>query len=88
MTREHGGRQTYYVVQSFSCHRKGYVMDEPVQAHSQESALRAARRLAETKQVVLAFSRTGDPATGDFDDAVIIFSKGEIPEELSQSLCA
>jgi hypothetical protein len=31
---------------------------------------------------VLAFSRTGDPALGDFDDAVILGRAGEVPAEL------
>jgi hypothetical protein len=31
----------------------------------------------------VAFSRTGDPATGDFGDATIIKKFGEVPSDLS-----
>ena len=31
----------------------------------------------------VAFSRTGDPATGDFSDAKVIRKFGEVPDDLS-----
>ena len=31
----------------------------------------------------IAFSRTGDPATGDFKDARVIRKFGEVPKDLS-----
>jgi hypothetical protein len=31
----------------------------------------------------VAFSRTGDPSTGDFGDAKVIRKFGEVPEDLS-----
>jgi hypothetical protein len=31
----------------------------------------------------VAFSRTGDPATGDFEDAKVIRKFGGVPEDLS-----
>ena len=31
----------------------------------------------------VAFSRTEDPATGDFDDAKVIRKFGEVPDDLS-----
>jgi hypothetical protein len=31
----------------------------------------------------VAFSRTGDPATGDFGDAKVIKKFGEVPDDLS-----
>jgi hypothetical protein len=31
----------------------------------------------------VAFSRTGDPATGDFGDAKVIKKSGEVPDDLS-----
>jgi hypothetical protein len=31
----------------------------------------------------VAFSRTGDPATGDFGDAKMIKKFGEVPDDLS-----
>lgn len=56
-------------------------MDEPIEARSEEAALAVARRLARTKAVTLAFSRAGDPETGEFDDAVLIFSDGDLLED-------
>jgi hypothetical protein len=31
----------------------------------------------------VAFSRTGDPATGDFGDAMVIRKCGDVPSDLS-----
>jgi hypothetical protein len=31
----------------------------------------------------VAFSRTGDPATGDFSDAKVIMKFGNVPDDLS-----
>jgi hypothetical protein len=31
----------------------------------------------------IAFSRTGDPATGDFGDATVIRKFGDVPDDLS-----
>jgi hypothetical protein len=31
----------------------------------------------------VAFSRTGDPATGDFSDVIILRRFGEVPDDLS-----
>ncbi len=31
----------------------------------------------------VAFSRTGDPATGDFSDAKVLKKLGEVPDDLS-----
>ena len=46
------------------------------------------RRYPARKVIVgaVAFSRTGDPATGDFTDAKLIKKFGEVPDDLS-TLC-
>jgi hypothetical protein len=31
----------------------------------------------------VAFSRSGDPSTGEFDDAVVLARVGEVPADLS-----
>jgi hypothetical protein len=75
-------RVTYHVVQSFTAAPDGgWVVDEPREMQSAESARSTAAALARTKKGVVAFSRTGDPATGDFDDAVELARFGELPEE-------
>jgi hypothetical protein len=33
--------------------------------------------------LAVAFSRTGDPATGDFNDAEVISKFGDVPDDLS-----
>lgn len=71
---------TYFVVQSFERTRLGFLSpDAPVQATDRDHALRLAGRLAGIKTGVMAFSRTGNPATGEYEDAVVIASHGEVP---------
>ncbi|TXN24001.1 hypothetical protein [Methylobacterium sp. WL9] len=76
---ESSQRKTYFVIQSFSRERGGLRMDSPVQAQSEASALRQAERLSERKPGVIAFSRTGNPTTGEFDEPVVIASYGRVP---------
>jgi hypothetical protein len=35
------------------------------------------------KAGAIAFSRTGDPAIGEFEDAVILGRYGDVPDDLS-----
>ena len=42
-------------------------------------ALSAAKRMAETGARAGAFSRTCDPATGEFEDAIVLRAFGEVP---------
>jgi hypothetical protein len=37
--------------------------------------------MASSKAGAIAFSRTGDPSTGEFADAVILARYGDVPEE-------
>jgi hypothetical protein len=37
-----------------------------------------ADRFAAAKDGVVAFSRTGNPSTGDYEDAVIIYRAGDV----------
>lgn len=72
---------TYYVVQAFLVGNKGFLIpEEPREARSEGHARLWAERLAEGRAGVVAFSRTGDPATGDYDDAKIICQFGDVPE--------
>ncbi|GEP11689.1 hypothetical protein [Methylobacterium gnaphalii] len=76
---ERSQRKTFFVVQGFSGGRQGHRMDTPIQARSEASARRQAERLSERKSGVIAFSRTGDPTTGEFDEPVVLASYGRIP---------
>ncbi|RUU00164.1 hypothetical protein EOD23_23840 [Mesorhizobium sp. USDA-HM6] len=44
-----------------------------------EHALRLAEKLTASSAGLAAFSRTGDPATGEYDDAVILYARGTVP---------
>ena len=56
------------------------VAGEPKEARSEEQAMRMARSMATADGHcgAVAFSRTGDPALGEFEDAVILKKFGEI----------
>lgn len=70
----------YFVVQAYSMTRMGALApDTPVQAQGAEHAMRIAARLSEHSPAVIAFSRCGDPATGDYEDAVILACYGDVP---------
>lgn len=79
---------TYYVVQSFQRGKKGMLIaDEPKQARDLGHCRTMAARLAETSATVVAFSRSGDPDTGDWNDAVIVSQYGHLPEDLFEVAC-
>lgn len=74
-------RETIYVVQSFNA-GKGNApkADGPIACKSEAGAMRTAERLAVTKFGIVAFSSSGDPETGDYDDIPrIFFRNGTIP---------
>lgn len=76
---------TYHVVLAFMRSEDGdIVATEPREARSADQAIRMAKSLAATEPHcgALAFSRTGDPTLGDFEDAVILKTIGEVDEGL------
>lgn len=77
---------TYYVVQSWQEGRKGVLIpDDAMEAPSEYAALSRARLLAASKPAVVAFSRTGDPDMGIWDDAVVLCEHGLVPDLLELS---
>ena len=60
---------------------------EPKEARSADQAVRMAKTLAATVPHcgAIAFSRTGDPALGEFEDAVVLKTVGEVDEGLLKS---
>jgi hypothetical protein len=58
---------------------------EPIEARSSSQAIRMANTLATTEGLcgAIAFSRTGDPTLGDFEDSVILKRIGEVDSGLS-----
>lgn len=73
---------TYYVVQGFETGKGGALKHlPPQQCQSAHAALRRAESLSK-KGGAIAFSRTGDPSCGDFEDAVVLGRFGLTPAEL------
>jgi hypothetical protein len=74
---------TYYVAHAFKKaedHGGDIVACDPREARSSEQAIRMAASLAveEGHCGAIAFSPTGDPALGDFEDALILKTVGEV----------
>jgi hypothetical protein len=70
---------TYHVVVAFDRDAEGDL--KPGEARGVLSPIiaeRRARALAQEHAGALAFSRTGDPATGEFQDAVVLAQFGEV----------
>lgn len=75
---------TYYVVLPFVRDEDGeLVAEEGIEAPSAYSAQRRAQAMLCKKAGAIAFSRTGDPTIGEFDDAEILGRYGEVPADLS-----
>ncbi|MDO9440105.1 MAG: hypothetical protein Q7T73_04380 [Beijerinckiaceae bacterium] len=77
---------TYFVVQSFVMKRGRLAGERAQAASSLKAAEGLAARLSATKPAVLAFSRTGDPETDDFEPAQIIARYGDVPDEALEAL--
>lgn len=76
---------TYYVALPFIASDDGIAGGEPVECFSPDAAVMRADALSRRAGHVgaVAFSRSGNPATGDFSDATIIRTFGNVPEDLS-----
>jgi hypothetical protein len=76
---------TYYVVLPFFRTTNGDLLaDEPIEVSDPSRARRQAERVARSNGGAVAFSRTGDPTTGEYKDAVILARFGEVPEDLAE----
>jgi len=77
---------TYYVAMPFFKDDNGSpVAGNPEECQSPITALRRAEILARGAGHVgaVAFSRSGDPTIGEFSDATLLKSYGNVPEDLS-----
>ena len=77
---------TYYVAITFTVTDDGTVAPgEAIECPSAGTAILRAEVLSRTRGNVgaVAFSRTGDPDVGVFEDAVILKKFGNIPIDLS-----
>lgn len=77
-------RFTYFVVQTFQADDENELLiaNEPIEAQSKDRAVALAVAEMFDKDGVLAFSRTGSMDTGEYDDAVILFQHGRLPDDL------
>ena len=74
---------TYFVVQAYQAGKNGYLVpDEARELPTARQAELMARLLAAACPAVVAFSRSGDPVSGEWADAQIIFEAGELPDDL------
>jgi hypothetical protein len=74
---------TYYVALPFLASDDGIVADEPTECFNPVAVVMRAEALSRKEGHVgaVAFSRTGDPATGDFGDARVIRKFGDVPDD-------
>lgn len=76
---------TYFVALPFVAADDGIAAGEPIECFNPTAVVMRAEALSRKPGHVgaVAFSRTGDPATGNFGDAQIIKKFGEVPDDLS-----
>jgi hypothetical protein len=74
-------RETIHLVQSFIAGRgKALKAEQAVACKTAEDARRKAERLADLRLGVVAFSTSGDPELGDYDEhPTILFKAGRLP---------
>jgi hypothetical protein len=63
----------------------GIAPGEAVECFNPNAAVMRAEAFSRRERYVgaVAFSRTGDPATGEFSDAKVIRKFGDVPDDLS-----
>lgn len=77
---------SYYVALPFSEDDEGSAVTGTAEEfQSASAAIRRAETLSRMSGMVgaVAFTRSGDPMTGDFKDAVVLKAFGSVPTDLS-----
>jgi hypothetical protein len=76
---------TYYMALPFVAADDGITAAEPTECFNPNAAVMRAEALSRKEGHIgaVAFSRTSDPATGDFSDAKVIGKFGDVPNDLS-----
>jgi hypothetical protein len=79
------GEITYYVALPFIAADDGIAVGEAIACSNPNAAVMRAEALSRKAGHVgaIAFSRSGDPATGDFGEAKVIRKFGDVPDDLS-----
>jgi hypothetical protein len=73
----------YYVAMPFTADEGGLAPGQPVECPSEAAAIRRAEVMSRhaANAGAVAFSRRGDPNLGEFEDAVILKTFGDVPED-------
>jgi hypothetical protein len=75
-------RVTYFVALPFEYTGEGeLVAGEAREAQTEGGARRMASAMDAAKAGAIAFSRAGDPSSGEFDDAVILARYAEVADD-------
>jgi hypothetical protein len=76
---------TYFVALPFVATDDGIAAGEPIECFNPTAVVMKAEALLRKEGHVgaVAFSRTGDRATGDFSDAEVIKKFGNVPDDLN-----
>jgi hypothetical protein len=77
---------TYYVALPFVRTDEGIAAGQGQECPNENSAIRRAESMSRdaANAGALAFKRTGDPNLGSFDDATILKTFGDVPENLDE----
>lgn len=80
------GTLTYYVVLPFVKGDDGAAPGQAMEYQSETQALMRAGAMSRdaANAGAIAFKRSGDPLMGDFSDAIVIKTFGEVPDRLDE----
>lgn len=80
----------YFVALPFTRIDDGLAPGEAVECPNGTAAIRRAEAMSANRANAgaVAFSRSGDPNLGEFDDAVILKTFGEVPDDLQAAVSA
>ncbi len=76
---------TCFVALPFIATDDGIAAGEPIECFNPTAVIMQAEAPSRTEGHVgaVAFSRTDDPATGDFSDAIVLRKFSDVPDDLS-----
>jgi hypothetical protein len=76
-------RQTRHIVQTFVAGKGASLKpDAPILCKTPEEAIRRAESASASKIGTVAFTTSGDPDTGDYDERpTVLFKAGKLPPE-------
>lgn len=77
-------RITYFAVLPFSRTQDGdFLAEAAIEVRNADQARSTARQMAGTDRGAVAFSKTGNPQIGEWDDAVVLGRYGDVPDDLA-----